>query len=371
MMTMQVNRFAIIMLRCLLFWGYVGGFLLATLSSGFGQNLVLTPDLTVSVGKSPESLTVGDFNNDGFSDLATVNSASDDVTILVGNGNGAFQTAIAFGVGKSPMSVGSGDMNHDGNMDLVVAATGSDEILVLLGRGNGFFHVPLRYKTGKGPTFVAVQDLDHDKALDVVVVNSGRFGHYPPFSLSVFFNEGNGRLGQPVFYETENRNGMFPTGISIEDVNADGWPDLAVTWSQPTYRTPNGLITILVNTGTRQFLLTKEIPAGFTLSAVLARDLDDDGDQDLIAASLFSDEVIVALQNTSEYFSVRNSYGVGFSPISMTTEDLDRDGKLDIIITNRASNSVSVLLGEGKWRISPCRALSGGKNSNCCGCTRL
>ncbi len=339
--------------RCLFFLGVMGAFLLTMPSVGLGQNLLLTPDLTLSVGKNPDSLAVGDFNNDGFSDVATVNSASDDVAILAGNGNGSFRSAIAFGVGKSPMSVAAGDLEDDGNLDLVVAATGSDEILVLSGQGNGLFRSPVRYKTGKGPTFVAVRDLDRDKALDVVVVNSGRFGHYGPFSVSVFFNEGNGQLGQPVSYGAENRNGMFPTGVAIEDINADGWPDLAVSWSQPSYRTPSGLITILTNTGMQRFLLTKEIPAGLTLSAVLAKDLDADGDQDLIATSLFSDEVIVALQDASEYFSVQEPYGVGFSPIALTTEDLNKDGMLDIITTNRASNSVSVILGDGNGAFHP------------------
>ena len=98
------------------------------------QNLVLTPVVPAAVGRHPEALTVGDFNGDSWQDVATVNSGSDDVTMLFGNGNGTFRSGISFGVGRSPMFLTSGDLNQDAKLDLIVAETGSDGILVLLGK---------------------------------------------------------------------------------------------------------------------------------------------------------------------------------------------------------------------------------------------
>ena len=126
------------------------------------QNLVLTPVVPADVGRHPEALTVGDFNGDSWQDIATVNSDSDDVTMLFGNGNGTFRSGISFGVGRSPMFLTSGDLNQDAKLDLIVAETGSDGLLVLLGKGDGFFREPKFYASGKGPTFLKLGDLDLD-----------------------------------------------------------------------------------------------------------------------------------------------------------------------------------------------------------------
>lgn len=308
------------------------------------QNLVFTPTASILVGKAPQSITTGDFDGDGLLDLATVNSTSDDVSILLGNGNGTFQAAISFGVGKMPMSVGTADMNGDAVLDLVVAISASDQIVVLKGGGDGFFDRIGNYPSGKGTTFLSLTDLNQDERPDVVAVNSGRFGYYPPFSISILFNEGGGRLTDPATYETEGRNGMFPTGVLTEDITGDGLTDLAVTWSQPSWRSPNGMISVLVNSGQGKFSLKQELDAGFTLSAIAGGDLDGNGYLDLVTTSLFSDSVNVLFQNVQGQFRKLIPIPVGFSPVTVALWDLDGDERLDLITTNRDSNSVTVLL---------------------------
>ncbi|MFN6212135.1 MAG: FG-GAP repeat domain-containing protein [Microcystis sp.] len=74
-----------------------------------------------SVGTSPVSVTVGDFNGDGKSDLATANLNSNNVSVLLGTGTGSFGTATNFSVGINPRSVTVGDFNGDGKSDLAAA----------------------------------------------------------------------------------------------------------------------------------------------------------------------------------------------------------------------------------------------------------
>ncbi len=325
----------------------IWGLVLFESSLVIAQNLVLTPVVPVDVGRSPEALTVGDFNADGWQDVATVNSGSDDVTMLFGNGNGTFRSGISFGVGRSPMFLTSGDVNLDGKLDLLVAETGSDGILVLLGKGNGFFEEPAFYPSGKGPTFVSLGDVDGDGDRDVVVTNSGRFGNYPPFSLSVMLNDGRGKLGQAQQFEVQDQHGLFPTGVSMADLDRDGLPELTVAWSQPSWRTPNGRVSVLKNQGHGQFVRSQDIEAGFTLSAVNQVDLDEDGHLDLIAASLFTDSVQVLLQLSPGQYTKPAQLDVGFSPMAITIADLNADGNWDLISSNRASNSTSIFLGRG------------------------
>ena len=311
------------------------------------QNFMMNPTIPSAVGRNPESLTRGDFNRDGSEDLAIVNSGSDDITILLGNGNGTFQAGYSFGVGESPMCVVTGDMNGDHMLDLAVAASGSDSVFLLFGKGNGFFHSPKAYPSGKGPTFLSLTDMEGDGDLDVVVVNSGRFGHYTPFSLSLFWNNGEGDLQNATRFEDWGQDGMFPTGVYPHDFNDDGFSDVAVTWSQPSWRSPNGLVTIMEGSKSGTFSLAQKITPGFTLSSINGADLDNDQDVDLIVTSMFTDEVLVLSQGENGQFQNAGRYKVGFSPIATAIDDLNRDGLMDIVVTNRASDSVSLLVGAG------------------------
>ena len=63
----------------------------------------------------------GDFNGDGQTDLAVANSARNDVSVLLGNGDGTFQTQVTYAVGSEPDALVTGDFNGDGRTDLAVA----------------------------------------------------------------------------------------------------------------------------------------------------------------------------------------------------------------------------------------------------------
>ena len=66
-------------------------------------------------------MAVGDFNGDAKADLAVANSIKANVSVLLGNGDGTFQTQKTYAVGGDPTSVAVGDFNGDGKADLAVA----------------------------------------------------------------------------------------------------------------------------------------------------------------------------------------------------------------------------------------------------------
>ena len=247
-LTRQMMVFASFLPRCL----FIG-----VLCAGVGwepmttqaQNLTYTPTPNNPVGRAPQAIATGDFNGDGLWDLATGNGTSDDVSVLVGNGNGTFRSAVSFGVGKIPLALVAEDMDQDGVLDLVVSLSGVDEVVVLKGDGKGFFQKLSQQKVGKGATFVAVHDLNGDGWRDVVTANSGRFGYYPPFNLSVLMNDGTGGLQEPMIYEDARGKDLFPTGVLVEELTGDDLKDLAITWSQPSWSAANGLVSILENAG--------------------------------------------------------------------------------------------------------------------------
>ncbi len=125
-------------------------------------NGTFDPAVNFGVGISPFSVAIGDFNGDRVQDLVTANFFSSTVSILLGNGNGTFVPANppTVPVGIAPQSVAIGDFNHDSVQDLAVVNFLSNDVSILLGNGNGTFSLAVNFAVGTGPTSVAVGNFD-------------------------------------------------------------------------------------------------------------------------------------------------------------------------------------------------------------------
>jgi len=89
------------------------------------------------------NVATADFNKDGNLDLAFASSGFNSVSIALGDGTGQFGTASYFNT-DSPSdletySVAVGDFNKDGNSDLVTANSATNNVSLLLGNGDGFW----------------------------------------------------------------------------------------------------------------------------------------------------------------------------------------------------------------------------------------
>jgi hypothetical protein len=95
-----------------------------------------------AVGNNPTSVAVGDFNGDGNQDLVVANVDSDNVSILLGNGDGTFAAATNFADGDW-YAVSVGDFSGDGNQDLAVANTNSDSVSILASAADHSLRPPI------------------------------------------------------------------------------------------------------------------------------------------------------------------------------------------------------------------------------------
>jgi hypothetical protein len=112
---------------------------------------------------------MGDLDADGALDLAVTNSGSDDVSVLLGHGDGTFRSAVHYAVGDGPVSVAIGDLDGNGASDLAVANLHSIDMSLLLGHGDGSFRGAIDYGMPSGPRSVTTGDLDGDGTPDLAV----------------------------------------------------------------------------------------------------------------------------------------------------------------------------------------------------------
>src|SRR5207247_518759 len=95
-------------------------------------------------------------------DLAIANEYSDDVSVLLGRGDGTFQAQVRVPVGDIPTSLAVADVNGDGHPDLVIANANSNNVSVRLGRGDGSFSVQAPLHVGVRPLSLVLADVNGD-----------------------------------------------------------------------------------------------------------------------------------------------------------------------------------------------------------------
>ena len=151
---------------------YVAG--TVSIMFGKGDGTFQNPT-TYTVGSGPFYAAIGDFNGDGKLDLAVANYGTNTVTIVLGNGDGTFTQATGspIPVGNQPYAIAAGDFTGNGKLGLAVANFGDNNVSILLGNGDGSFTQGASAPTpvGKGPISLAVGDFNSSGRLGLAVTN--------------------------------------------------------------------------------------------------------------------------------------------------------------------------------------------------------
>ncbi len=343
------------------------------------------------VGDSPAALVIADFNNDGLPDIATANSRGRSVSILLNEGKGSFRkpSGSPVRVDFAPLLIAAGDVNSDGKVDLALTDHDSYEVLILHGDGEGGFAEsetrPLSMQAEKPHNHgLALADFNRDGNLDIATSNNGEH------SISVLTGNGEGNF--ELMPKAPFGVGRNPYPLTVADVNRDSCPDILVpnlngqvslllsngkgsfnpavnigvlprpyflatgdfnNDSFPDFVTSHDDITtlsILLGDGKGGFVQAKNSPldAGQRVWKIVCRDMDADGNADLIAAGQIENEVLIIYGDGSGNFSLESTetYPAGNQPTGLAVADLNMDGNPDIITCNSRSNTVTILLQE-------------------------
>src|SRR5438067_7362561 len=184
-------------------WQLSGLLVLALMFSWASPDAALASEY--AVGSGPYSVAAGDLNGDGRLDLVVANSLANTVSVLLGNGDGTFQSARSFdaGLGSGPIWVLIVDVNGDGKRDILLANQSRNAVGVLLGNGDGTFQPPMNFDTaGNLPESIAVGDFNGDGKLDVAVA------HFYSTNVTLLLGNGDGTF-QPAYVVATFAPDMF------------------------------------------------------------------------------------------------------------------------------------------------------------------
>lgn len=327
-------------------------------------------------------LAKGDFNQDGFLDVAVTEQPGGPlglawrVALALGNGDGTFQPPAVlqhFATDVRPSGILARDVDSDGKLDLLVAVELSNpgQVLFYKGRGDGTFDPALATAMTQPPAGLQSADVNGDGKLDLVTLNGGN-------SMSVLLGNGNGTFQTPVNYPAGI---LSVSDLALGDVNGDGAPDIVVSSAQGS-----GNLSVLLNTnnGSGTFAAAKLYPVKMAVGGFYLADFNRDGKLDVVLGGAFcewtggnpSGESLTGVNGCMTFipgagdgtFTVPVSTPVPVNRSPFTTpmaefanrgaygenvaRDLNGDGILDVVFGDGGLNLVHVRLGNGDGTFS-------------------
>ncbi len=304
---------------------------------------------------NPEAIVATDFNNDSYLDVAIANPAADDIRVLYGEGNGTFGNDMIYSTGyaSNPQSIAVGDFNNDDQQDIVVVHSGTKSVGILLKADSAAFESIKTFPTGSlsKPQGIAVGDFNNDRQLDITVANNGNA------NIGFFFGLGDGTFSsQSTVFLGE---GVFPGWVGVADFNNDKQLDVIVTVNIR----PSPII-VLLGHGDGSFRITETYGvAGATSAAVV--DFNHDGRLDIVVTNYFDQSVTILLGYGDGTFGNQTNYSTGYGsrPQFIAVGDFNNDNRLDIAVVNSIVDNVGILLGYGNGTFAPQQTVSNGGTS--------
>lgn len=319
-------------------------------------------------GRNPRYLALADFDGDGKIDVVTGNRSDEfpeNASLLLGNGDGTLQAGVNIQRGsyRTP-TVAAGDFNGDGFPDLALGNRWSHSVTLALNDGKANFAADLKehilVEAGSNERDAKLFDMNGDGNLDLVVANRGPRGSNPG-SLSICLGNGNGTFQAPQNFPAGNAS----NGLAVADFNGDGKLDAIVG----NARGSSNHASIFLGNGDGSVGAPQNVDLGFNGDAgaceFAVADFDLDGDLDVIQSVAFDNNQnnIFLLENNGSGVFTPKSLGFGGNRlIDVATADLNQDGKPDLVVANQSGAAVRYL-GNGNGTFTPGEPLSFGQSN--------
>jgi hypothetical protein len=313
------------------------------------------PEHRYTTGDDPAGIAAADLDGDGAVDLAVtrddVNTGSQRLVILLGNGDGTFRPGASIRYEGPFLNVVTADWNGDGEADLAIAGSGTRDHLILTNLGGLQFAIQ-RYRAGFTAWDAVAADVDGRRGPDLVTAT---LGSSATGDVSYLRNRGDG-----TFTVIRFESGTQSKDVAVADFDGDGRNDLAIA----TGNSPTGIIDLQRPDGTLNS--TPLYPTPYPAGAVDTGDVDGDGDLDVAStaddiSSGEDDQIIVFDNDGAGHLEARTSINGGLSSFGglgdMAFADVDGDRDLDLVWDfaeqNAPTQAYVVSRNLGDWNFGP------------------
>jgi hypothetical protein len=300
-------------------------------------------------GQEPDAVVIGDFNGDSKLDYAVAIFGGFSVGIFLGNGNGTFRPRVDYPVSDLATGIAEGDFNGDGKLDLALSLSSvpGNSAAILLGNGDGTFQSEVDYSLDVGANAIAVGDVNGDGKPDLVLGTGNLVA-------AVLLGNGDGTFQNHTDYAVRGA----PRTVAIADLNGDGKQDVIVASLESN---DVGWVSILLGNGDGSFQQHKDYAAASLAISLAVGDFTGDGNLDVAVVNWNSSSVGVLAGKGDGTLATRVDYTVsGFYPTGVVAGDFNRDRKPDLAVIS-SGVSVLLNASPGSWfALSVTSAGSGG-----------
>lgn len=283
-------------------------------------------------------LQVADMNHDGIMDLVVITYSSTEgaaVGIMAGDGILGFGPLRNFANTQLPSSIAIGDFNKDGWSDIAVASQPEGIIKLYTNKKNKLtdFNSPKSLDSSAQPRALYFADIDNDANLDLLFLSEADNKGVVLF--------GNGIDAVSRREQILNITTGAPQLLLVEDVNDDNFKDLIVSSAA------DSTVNIWRNEKGAAFSLNNTLQAGRQPTAVVAADFNGDAKIDIAVSNGGSSDIGIFTQTKSNDFNKAvRSFASDLTPVGMRVARLHAGANPDLVVANRGLCTVSLLLND-------------------------
>ncbi len=308
-----------------------------------------------TLGENPTDILIADFNRDGRRDVAALSRAG--VSLYLGNA-GSLGAATNFNVGADPLNFTALDYDADGRLDLAVTLNNQSNVSLLRGNGSGAFDAPRNVARAANNAEIISADFNGDGRGDLLIASSVASGNDRAYALT---SNGDGSFTERGSYDI----GSGARKLALGDFNGDGRADMAIG-STMASSAASDIVVLFGNGvgGNGTFTPTPRVEWGNNHAPLAVADLNSDGRSDLILSNVRDSLLLLTGDGAGRFpFNFdrdglafpRSYFLLGGAFNDLVSKDLNGDGFPDFVLAGRG---LTVLYGACLRTATPLAAVS-------------
>jgi uncharacterized repeat protein (TIGR01451 family) len=258
-----------------------------------------------------------DLDGDGDIDVLSSSQNNDEITIFENNGSAEFSTSsihIVSTLADGPIQLSTSDLDNDGDLDIVSISTEDNKVAVYENLGNLQFGTQLTISTAiTNLKLLELSDLDNDGFADIIVLTDN--------DLKWFHNNGNLTFGTPINLASLS---VSASNGAIHPFNIDNDSDIDILYGFSNF------LYKITNQGNGVFdapvLISNQ---AYSIRSIYSKDLNNDGNLDFVTADYAG--INKFINNGLGSFSAPTVVNAVYNGYQVMAEDMDDDNDLDII----------------------------------------